>query len=137
MTPNPRDRNDRDIEPDIEQAFRRLMDSADDLETARLRAERLDVHALFSEPTVVTEEFMAMLAGSQNASPELRVFAERVYAGECRWSEIELRARPLPPEVAELKASTNFFWEWTAPPPRPATAPDDDDDYEPPTSWLS
>jgi hypothetical protein len=140
MTPNRRARHEGDVDPDIEQAYRRLMDRADDLETARLRAERLDVHALMSEPTLVTEEFMSQLATMPHSSPELRAFAERVYSGECRWSEIESSARPVPPEVAELKDSPNFAWTWRAPtdgPPNSGRRQDpDDDDYEPPQSWL-
>jgi hypothetical protein len=142
MTSRRPDRHEPDLDPDIEQAFRRLMDRADDLETARLRAERLDVHALLSEPTLVTEEFMSDLARIPHASAELRAYAERVYSGECRWSEIETLARPLPTEVAELKDSPNFVWTWNAPtddPPNHGARrdPDDnDDDYEPPQSWL-
>ncbi|WP_068275447.1 hypothetical protein [Aldersonia kunmingensis] len=140
MTPNRPDRYEPDLDPDIEQAYRRLMDRSDELATARLRVERLDVHAILSEPTLVTEEFMSNLASTEHASPELRNFADRVHSGECRWSEIEFRARPLPHEVAELKESPNFVWTWGGPavtPPSPSPRQDaDDDDYEPPQSWL-
>ncbi|MCX5042097.1 hypothetical protein OG921_02675 [Aldersonia sp. NBC_00410] len=94
------------------EAYGSLMDSADDLEAARESVENLDVHSLLSEPTVVTEEYMADLAAMPIASPELRDFAERVAAGECHWSDIEVLARPLPHEVAELKESPNFVWTW-------------------------
>lgn len=93
-------------------AYSNLMDSVDDLEAATEHAEDLDVHALMSEPTLVTDEFMSMTASTPYASPELRAYAQRVAAGEGKWSDIEVLANPLPHEVTELKESPNFVWTW-------------------------
>ncbi|MFC8047600.1 hypothetical protein [Nocardia sp. NPDC057353] len=149
MRPNWESHRDPDVEPAIEAAARRVLDSVDDLRTVRLRVERMDVSALLRQPTVVTEELMAEFAALPHASPELREYAERVRAGECAWADIERSARPLPPEVADLKSSPRFVWPWTpqpeppAPPPRPRSGvvgpsdwPDDFEEYPDGKSWL-
>ncbi|MFR9752276.1 hypothetical protein ACL02S_14740 [Nocardia sp. 004] len=158
MNPHWSSMREPDLDPEIEAAARRVMDGVDDLRTARLRAERMDVAEILRQPTPVTAELMSDLAALPHASPELRAYAERVRTGECRWSEIELFARPLPPEAVELKASPNFLWEWHSqpppPPPSPPPAPssprtkradnvvgpsdwpDDFDEYPGPKSWL-
>ena len=147
-------RDEPDLDPDVEAAFRRAMNSGDDLSTAIIQADNLDVHAVLTEPTVVTAEFMAELAALPSASPALQAYAELVRDGRCRWDEIEVFAYPLPPEVVELKASTQFIWQWGTraptpppapvdPPPRPGEKvggpsdwPDDFEEYPQPRSWL-
>ncbi|WP_245839156.1 hypothetical protein [Nocardia donostiensis] len=149
---------DPNLDPEIEAAARRVMDSIDGLRTARIRAENMDVASVLHEPTVVTDELMFEFAALPYASPELRYYAERVRNGECRWQEIELLMRPLPPEVLDLRSSPNFIWPWKPepPPPPPAAStspgqqrqrnadrvvgpsdwPDDFDDYPGSKSWL-
>ncbi|MEV0945340.1 hypothetical protein [Rhodococcus sp. NPDC049939] len=137
---------ERDLDPSVETAFRKLSDAADRLETVRIRTERTVIADLVNEPTPVTEGLMFELASMPNSSPELRAYAARVDSGECTWREIEQRARPVPPEVAELKDSPYFTWPWApAPqPPEPKTVssvgptnwPDDYDEYPTPKSWL-
>ncbi|GGK50818.1 hypothetical protein GCM10011591_22970 [Nocardia camponoti] len=102
------------IDPVVESLVSELMRSADDLRTARIRLENLDVQALLDEVTEVTAEFMSNLAEAEYASAELKAFAARVRSGECEWSEIETKARPIPLEVSELKESPRFEWIWTS-----------------------
>lgn len=135
-----------DLDPAMEAAFRKLSDAADRLETVRLRTENTEIADLINEPLPVTDGFMSGLAAMPNSSAELKTYAARVDSGECQWSEIELRASPVPPEVAELKESPNFVWLWTTPtsPPKPtieydvspADWPDEFDDYPTKKSWL-
>ncbi len=149
-----------DLDPEIEAAARRVLDSVDDLRTVRMRVENLDVAAVLNEPTLVTEGLMFEFASLPTASPALRDFALRVRAGECRWPEIESLVSPPPPEVVDLKSSARFIWPWglpenlpppvvppSIPPPptsRPAETgvvgpsdwPDDFDDYPDDRSWL-
>lgn len=149
MRPHWESRRDPELDPDVEGAARRVLDSVDELRTVRLRVERMDVSAILREPTVVTEELMAEFATLPHASPGLREYAERVRAGECAWADIERLAWPLPPEVADLKSSPRFVWPWTprpeppAPPPGqgagvvgPSDWPDDFEDYPDGKSWL-
>ncbi len=149
------------LDPAVEALVRGVMSAVDDLRTARIQLENLDVSALLHEVTEVTEEFMSNLAAAPGASPALRAYAERVRVGECRWCDIEQLARPVPPEVAELKNSPQFEWKWnpepppppappppaTPPPPLRRTSPRDDvvgpsdwpddfDDYPTGKSWL-
>ncbi|WP_433726078.1 hypothetical protein ACQP0C_32140 [Nocardia sp. CA-129566] len=140
------------LDPEVDAAVRNLMAAVADLDTARIQFENLDISALFGEPTTVDEEFMSDLAAVPTASPELQAFAARVHHGECQWREIEQLARPLPPEVAELKISPRFTWQWDPQPPPPAVEPrprrrdnntvgpsdwpDDFDEYPASRSWL-
>ncbi|MCQ4117754.1 hypothetical protein [Rhodococcus tibetensis] len=137
---------ERDLDPAVEAAFRKLSDAADRLETVRIRTERTAVADLVDEPTPVTEGVMFELAAMPQSSPELKTYATRVDNGECTWPEIERRAWPLPPEVTELKDSRYFTWLWSSPPPPPSPRgaatvgptdwPDDYDGYPAPKSWL-
>ena len=146
---------DPNLDPRIEAVFRKLMNAADDLETVRLRVERTDVAEILNQPSPVTDDLMSALAAAPNASSELAAYAARVTAGEVRWCDIEQLARPVPREVAELKASPNFIWQWTPQPPSPPPSqpvlrptatkdnvvgpsdwPDDFDDYPTQKSWL-
>ncbi|WP_280434078.1 hypothetical protein [Nocardia carnea] len=145
------DRN-RDADPTVEAAFRNLLGAVDNLRTARIRMDNFDMQAFLDEPTEVTDEFMRVLAMRPGASPELTDYWMRVQRGECQWSEIEIWARPLPPEVAEIKSSDRFIWNWNAEPPAPEPPPqrprresgtvgpsdwpDDFDDYPEQRSWL-
>lgn len=50
------------MDPEVEEAFRRLLSTADDLEAAQVHAEQRDIAALLNEPTPVTSELMSDLA---------------------------------------------------------------------------
>lgn len=150
MTPNWSSNREPDLDPAVAAAVRGVMDAIADLDTARIRLEHTDIEALLNEPAVVDEEFMSNLAATPIASPELQAYAARVADGECRWSDIEQLARPVPPEVHDMKTSPRFIWHWTPePPPPPPTPrkrnadtvgpsdwPDDFDSYPTPKSWL-
>lgn len=112
-----------DLDPKIEAVARRVMNAVGDLETARLRLERTELTELWSEPIPVTEGLLQRMADSSASSPELKAYAMRVAAGECRWCDIERLARPLPPEVPELKSLPAFEWKWNAVPPAPVAPP--------------
>ncbi|WP_459545144.1 hypothetical protein [Nocardia sp. X0981] len=151
---NPHRSSDRnsDVDPAVESAFRKLMGAVDNLRTARIRMDNFDMQAFLDEPTEVTEEFMRALATRPGVSPELADYWLRVQRGECQWSEIEIHARPLPPEVIELKSSSRFVWQWNVAPPAPENPPhrprsdpgtvgpsdwpDDFDEYPEGRSWL-
>lgn len=139
------------LDPQVEAMARRVLSAATDLETFVLRVERTNLDELQAEPSRVTDELMRRLAAMPIASMELKAFAERVDRGECTWSEIETLARPVPPEVAELKASPSYTWVWTTPtaPPvqseyqlqesgvvGPSDWPEDYEDYPTQRSWL-
>ncbi|WP_245550806.1 hypothetical protein [Nocardia paucivorans] len=145
--------DDPNLDPEVEAMARRVLNAADDLETASLRVERTVLEDLWRDPILVNEGLMSALAAIPNASPELKAYAARVEAGECRWPEIELMARPVPPEVAELKNSPSYAWTWdipepvaepTPPPQRkkapgvvgPTDWPDDFDEYPTQRTWL-
>lgn len=123
MNPNWRSNRDLDVDPQVESAYRKLMNSVDDLRTSCIRMENFDIQAYLDEPTEITEEFMQVLAAAPGTSSELADYGMRVQNGECRWSEIEYYLRPLPPEVSEIKASDRFIWNWSAEPPPPPTPP--------------
>lgn len=117
------------LDAEVEAFARKVMDAADDLRTATIRLTSLDVEQLFDSATEVTEEFISMVAGMDTASPALKAYAERVAAGECRWCDIETLARPVPPEVAEMKSlPQEFIWKWTPEPPQAPPPP-------PPPVW--
>ena len=107
-----------ELDPAIAAAARRMNDSIDRLVDARLRLERTPIDS-FEEPRPISDGVMFSLAELPNASPELKRYAERVRNGECFWSEIETRSRPVPREVAELKASPAIIWY----PPKPRVEP--------------
>ncbi|CAM4242294.1 hypothetical protein NONI108955_16355 [Nocardia ninae] len=112
-----------DLDPQVDAIARKVMDAVDNLRTATIRLSNIDVDELFDSPTEVSEEFIAMVAGMDTASPALKAYAERVSTGECRWRDIETLARPVPPEVAEMKNSPLFIWPWTPEPPQQPTPP--------------
>ncbi|GAA5058987.1 hypothetical protein [Nocardia callitridis] len=112
-----------DLDPAVEEIAKKVMDAIDNLNTATIRLSNIDIDELFDGPTEVTEEFISMVAGMETASPALKVYAERVETGECRWAEIESMADPIPPEVAEMKSSPLFAWNWTLEPQQPPTPP--------------
>ncbi|WP_410872289.1 hypothetical protein [Nocardia sp. A7] len=115
-----------DLDAEVEAFARKVMDAADNLRTATIRLTSIDVDELFNSATEVTEEFISMVAGMDTASPALKAYADRVAAGECRWCDIETLARPVPPEVAEMKSlPQEFTWKWA---PEPPQAP-------PPPTW--
>ncbi|MBC7300848.1 MAG: hypothetical protein H5T78_07830 [Nocardia sp.] len=143
-----------DADPHHLRAFQRLMGQVDALATLRIRSENTTIDELCAVP--VTDEFMNRLAASPTASVALQMYAQRVLSGGARWNDIELWANPVPPEVAELKASPRHEWLYCpvakpTPPDEPARAltygsvfrrgeivgpSDDDDDDNPPRSWL-
>jgi hypothetical protein len=133
------------LDPAVEALVRNVMNAVDDLRTARIRLENLDVSALLHEATEVTDEFMSNLAAAPGASSALQAYAARVREGECLWRDIELLARPVPPEVAELKNSPQFVWKWdpepppppprSSPPPPPSPGPRSRDAVVGPTDW--
>lgn len=117
----------------------------------RMRLDATDMQAFLDEPTEVTDEFMRAPATRPGVSPGLADYWLRVQRGECQWSEIEIHARPLPPEVVEMKSSSRFVWKWSAVPPEPERSlrprsdpgtvepsdwPDDFDEYPGQRSWL-
>ncbi|MFI5720982.1 hypothetical protein [Nocardia sp. NPDC051750] len=112
-----------DLDPKLEAVARRVLNAVGDLETARLRLERTELAELWSEPIPVTEGLLQRMADSPASSPELKAYAMRVAAGECRWCDIERLAMPLPPEVPELKALPAYEWNWGAAPPAPPPPP--------------
>ncbi|MFD4403326.1 hypothetical protein ACFWPH_11225 [Nocardia sp. NPDC058499] len=145
--------DDPNLDQGVESMARRVLAAAERLETASLRVERTDLADLWNEPVPVTEGLMAAVASMPNASAELKSYAARVAAGECLWPDIEHIARPVPPEVAELKNSPSYSWAWGAPPvpetpvPRPVLKrtenvvgpsdwPDDFDEYPTQRTWL-
>lgn len=96
-------------------AYNRLMNSCADLETARRRVESTAV-ASGRKNRLITAELLARLAASPRSSIALRDYAARVDAGECAWNRVELDARPVPLEVAELKADPHVEWPHNWPP---------------------
>lgn len=146
--------DDPNLDPGVEAMACRVLTAAQRLETASLRVEHTVFEDLWNEPVPVSEELMASLAAMPNASPELRHYGARVEAGECRWPDIEQFARPVPPEVAELKNSPSYVWIWgppgsapETPMPRPIARrddnvvgpsdwPDDFDEYPAQRTWL-
>ncbi|NLE80728.1 MAG: hypothetical protein GX610_14325 [Rhodococcus sp.] len=137
-----------DLDASVDAAFQKLSNAADRLATARIRTSRIDVNELINEPIEVDDGLMYNLASLPTASPELRAYCIRVYAGECQWCDVERLSVPVPSEVAELKASPHFMWRWESPAPAPEARrtpsgsvgptdwPDDHDEYPTPRSWL-
>ncbi|MDO3650491.1 hypothetical protein [Nocardia mangyaensis] len=141
-----------DLDPEVEAISRKVMDAVDNLRTATIRLANIDIDELFDGPTEVTDEFISTVAGMDTASPALKAYADRVGSGECRWCDIETLARPVPPEVAEMKGSPLFTWKWTPEPPEeptpltrrprsgetvvgPSDWPDDFDEYPGERRW--
>ncbi|MET4047306.1 hypothetical protein BJD99_08640 [Rhodococcus sp. 1163] len=111
-------------EPDdavLRQALRKMSDALDRMAQTRAQVESTPLPS-FDQPRTVTGSMMYDIASLPGASAELRAYAARVGAGECRWDEIETLSRPVPPEVEELKRDPLSIW--FAPPP---TLPADDE----------
>ena len=89
----------RDVPSHLDGPLDRIHRAVTDLDTAVIRAQRF---AGANRCIQVDDAVMEQLAASSDASPALRQYASRVAAGQCRWSEIEAVAHPVPPEVAEL-----------------------------------
>ncbi|WP_446225563.1 hypothetical protein ACTWPB_11030 [Nocardia sp. IBHARD005] len=151
MRPQWSSERESDADPVVEAAVRDLMGAVDDLRTACIRIDNFDMQAYFAEPTEVTDDFMWILAERPGASAELVSYALFVRDRGYQWSDIEKFARPVPPEIAELKSSDRFIWKWTpeseashSDPPHEvwrgsnAVGPSDwDDDFDQtPDSWL-
>ncbi|GEM30041.1 hypothetical protein NN3_10480 [Nocardia neocaledoniensis NBRC 108232] len=123
-SPQWRRRSEANLDSGVEALVREVMGAVDDLRTARIQLDNLDVDALMTEPTMVDAEFMSALAAADQASPALVAFAARVREGDCTWGEIEFTAGTVPPEVFELKNSPQFVWQWASPaPPEPPSVP--------------
>ncbi|SNT27762.1 hypothetical protein [Rhodococcoides kyotonense] len=90
-------------------AARKVLDAVGRLEEACRRADASPV-APIRKRTVVTEAVLERLARSPWASPELHAFASTVAAGGSTWDRIEVDARPIPPEVSELRADPSAGW---------------------------
>lgn len=90
-------------------AYKRVVDAVARLDEATRRAENTHIGARRVR-TTVTIELLRRLANSKHASSELRAFALSVAAGDTDWDRIELDARPVPPEVSELRADPLVEW---------------------------
>ena len=107
------------IDPDdpvLRQALRKMTDAFDRMAETRAQVDRTPPPTC-AEQRVVDGSLLYDLASLPGASAELRAFAIRVGAGECRWDEIETLSRPVPPEVAELKGDPLLIWFPTRRPP--------------------
>lgn len=118
-----------DLDPNIERAFRKLMDASDKLAGVRIKSER-ERSGDWDMRRDVDDAMMNDLAGSPDASSDLIRYAKRVAAGICEWRDIEQLANPLPPEICSIKDSPLFRW-YPARPTRadPADDPEDDRPY--------
>lgn len=109
-------------DPLLRLALQKMTDAFDRMAHTRAEIERTPVPS-FGEPRTIDSALMFDIALLPGASPELRAYALRVAAGECTWDEIETLARPVPPEVAELKRDPMLIW---FPPKRTPTSNDDE-----------
>ena len=99
----------RDVPAHLDGPLRRIHRAVTDLDSAVIRAQRF-AGAGRDRRIEVDETLLEQLAAGEDASPELRRYAARVAAGQCHWFEIEMVARPVPPEVAELRADPRLRW---------------------------
>ncbi|QCB49607.1 hypothetical protein E5720_09425 [Rhodococcus sp. PAMC28707] len=90
-------------------SYARVMESIARLEEARRHVDSVTIGASTARHTV-TAKFLARLAESPHASPELREFARRVSVKDTTWDRIELDAKPIPAEVHELRADPLVDW---------------------------
>ncbi|ORI12888.1 hypothetical protein BJD99_01570 [Rhodococcus sp. 1163] len=86
-----------------------MLDSLSRLDAARRHADSVTIGSSTARHTV-TAKFLARLAESTHASPELREFARRVSVKDTTWDRIELDAKPIPAEVRELRADPRVDW---------------------------
>ncbi|MFD4181121.1 hypothetical protein [Rhodococcus sp. NPDC058514] len=98
-----------DIPPHLRPSYDRAIEAIADAATARIRSEK-SRNGDWDTRIEVTDELWDKIAALPTSSAELRVYAERVAAGECRWDEVEYQARPVPQEVAEIKNSGLYRW---------------------------
>ncbi|WP_254303451.1 hypothetical protein [Rhodococcoides kyotonense] len=90
-------------------AYNRVLDAVGRLENARRHADSVDVGAPRPR-TAVTALLLDRLSRSPRASGELKRYAAHVAAGDTTWDRIEIDARPIPPEVSELRADPMVDW---------------------------
>lgn len=98
-----------DIPPHLRSAYDRVMGAVADAATVRIRSEK-QRSGDWDMRLEVTEAMMDRIAALPASSPAIRAYATRVAAGECGWHEIEYRARPIPPEVDEIKDCGQYIW---------------------------
>ncbi|WP_072806041.1 hypothetical protein [Rhodococcoides yunnanense] len=100
-------------------AYNKVLDAIGRLEDACRRAENVVIGGP-RERTAVTEALLARLARSRVASQELQAYAASVASGITTWDRIEADARPVPPEIVELRSDPSVDWPLNWP-----TEPDD------------
>ncbi|MGW6659102.1 hypothetical protein [Rhodococcus sp. NPDC055024] len=113
-----------EIPPELRSSYDKIMKAAAAVADAAIKLDRV-TDGDWDSRIDVTDHLLNFLADRPEASPELRHYAARVAAGECRWEQIESQLRALPAELVELKNSPRFIW-FSAPP-----ISDGDEDYEP------
>lgn len=91
------------------EAYNKVLDALGRLETARHHADNTVIGGPRGR-TVVTEALLERLARSIGASTELQKFAASVASGNTSWDRVEVDARPVPPEVSELRADPMVDW---------------------------
>lgn len=98
-----------DLDPDVEAAYRRLMDASDKLASIRIQSAH-EREGDWDTRRDVDDAMMQRLAGSHDASPELVRYSKRVAAGLCEWRDADQLAIPVPPEIVLIKRSPLFRW---------------------------
>ncbi|MDJ0359734.1 hypothetical protein [Rhodococcus sp. H29-C3] len=96
-------------DPAMSAARDRVLDSLNRLDAARRHAVSVTIGASTTRHAV-TAKFLARLAESTHASPELREFSRRVSAKDTTWDRLEFDAKPIPAEVRELRADLSVDW---------------------------
>lgn len=117
-----------DLDPNIERAYRRLMDASDKLAGVRIRSER-ERNGDWDTRRDVDDAMMNQLAEAPDASPELKSYARRVAAGICEWRDIDELANPVPVEVWKIKHSPLFRWYPARTVPVQEAVRDEDEPY--------
>lgn len=108
-------------DPLLRHALQKMTDAFSAMARTRAEVERTPIPS-FDGPRTVDSSMMYDIASLPGASTELRAFAARVAAGECRWDQIDTLSRPVPREVADLKNDPNVIWFPPSPPPSPDDA---------------
>lgn len=140
-----------------------VLAAAADLATARIQLENRDPSEIYA-PVIVDAEFLQDWANRSDISPEFRACAQQISTART-WETIESWAKPLPPEILEMKSSRNYQWVFPGPvadshiqnsmeckpfiaPYRtstpivrdntvgPSDMPDDMDEYQTETDWF-
>ena len=99
-------------EPDdsaLRQALSKATSVFDRMADTRARVGRTPLPS-FDQPRQVDSSMMYDIASLPGASAELKAYAQRVGAGECRWDDIESLSVPVPAEIAQLKADSMLIW---------------------------